>query len=585
MPEARKNSSGNSLLTHFAGSYAFQGTPNWPALEMIPDGDGFICKPGGKEEPFTLTPEQGRLIGKDNQGQEVRFEPDPAGNLYHLTGTAQGPQGFEPVTLTLVKMIPASHKAYEEEFGIKAMDLVNRVRQSEEWIDHVASFYIKAKDKWIQTPEGIEQQKKNLCEQFPDAELTVEKFPHLAARLEGRIEIAFDGKRFCRRQYTEGISEELLIWNGKELTSYRYDFVQSHKRCSILPEIGIHGMILMADLTWPRAQHHRFWWNHSNSVKENIRRNVPAEAFILTGSQSYRGTACYVLECSEGRDRWFIGTKDGLMYGMQIFQAGILCRDFWANHYTQVSPGRWFPMKQGYALPLSSVEDPLPQATAGTRDIEIEDIQVNSPLSEDLFRIDIQEGTPVDDGRFGAIVTYPYKKDMTEQMWEKIRKRARRLQDEDLSMQRQLDARIGRSAPEFPAKCAWLNTEPLRMEQLRGKAVVLQFWDIGCGSCHNYMHLMKTGISRDVVWIGVHMPREDLGAVREELAKYKADGAVCVDAATQSGESPGWISSWYGIRAIPCWIVIGPDGKVAGHSFNPGKAHELIQQVLARPDK
>ena len=76
------------------------------------------------------------------------------------------------------------------------------------------------------------------------------------------------------------------------------------------------------------------------------------------------------------------------------------------------------------------------------------------------------------------------------------------------------------------------------MEQLRGKAVVLQFWDIGCGSCHNYMHLMKASGFGNVVWIGVHMPQEDLDAVREEMAKYKADGAVCVDTAAQSGGFP-----------------------------------------------
>jgi hypothetical protein len=34
-------------------------------------------------------------------------------------------------------------------------------------------------------------------------------------------------------------------------------------------------------------------------------------------------------------------------------------------------------------------------------------------------------------------------------------------------------------APEFPADLAWLNSAPLRMADLRGKLVVLDFWTYG----------------------------------------------------------------------------------------------------------
>jgi hypothetical protein len=31
-------------------------------------------------------------------------------------------------------------------------------------------------------------------------------------------------------------------------------------------------------------------------------------------------------------------------------------------------------------------------------------------------------------------------------------------------------------APEFPVGLEWFNTEPLTMERLRGKVVILDFW-------------------------------------------------------------------------------------------------------------
>lgn len=34
-------------------------------------------------------------------------------------------------------------------------------------------------------------------------------------------------------------------------------------------------------------------------------------------------------------------------------------------------------------------------------------------------------------------------------------------------------------APEFPAGLAWVNCPPLRLSDLRGKIVILDFWTFG----------------------------------------------------------------------------------------------------------
>jgi thiol-disulfide isomerase/thioredoxin len=42
-------------------------------------------------------------------------------------------------------------------------------------------------------------------------------------------------------------------------------------------------------------------------------------------------------------------------------------------------------------------------------------------------------------------------------------------------------------APEFPQKTQWIQSEPLKLADLRGRVVIVQFWTFGCINCiHNY---------------------------------------------------------------------------------------------------
>src|SRR5262245_59859222 len=63
-------------------------------------------------------------------------------------------------------------------------------------------------------------------------------------------------------------------------------------------------------------------------------------------------------------------------------------------------------------------------------------------------------------------------------------------------------------APEFPQGMQWLNTDkPLRLADLRGKVVLLDFWTYCCINC---MHIipnltaLEKKYARELVVIGVH---------------------------------------------------------------------------------
>jgi len=67
--------------------------------------------------------------------------------------------------------------------------------------------------------------------------------------------------------------------------------------------------------------------------------------------------------------------------------------------------------------------------------------------------------------------------------------------------------RINGPAPEF-GDLIWINSEPMTLKSLRGKAVFLRFWSAGCPNCEASVqtlnYLDKTYKQKGLVVIGIH---------------------------------------------------------------------------------
>lgn len=65
-------------------------------------------------------------------------------------------------------------------------------------------------------------------------------------------------------------------------------------------------------------------------------------------------------------------------------------------------------------------------------------------------------------------------------------------------------------APELTNIGAWINSEPLTMESLRGKVVLVDFWTYSCINCQRtqpYLNAWYDKYEKDgLVIIGVHAP-------------------------------------------------------------------------------
>jgi len=94
-------------------------------------------------------------------------------------------------------------------------------------------------------------------------------------------------------------------------------------------------------------------------------------------------------------------------------------------------------------------------------------------------------------------------------------------------------------APELTGIEAWINSDPLTMEALDGKVVLVEFWTFGCINCIHVQPYVKAWYDQyasvGLVVIGVHTPElsfeRDLGNVRQAVTKADLRFPVAFDPA------------------------------------------------------
>lgn len=84
-------------------------------------------------------------------------------------------------------------------------------------------------------------------------------------------------------------------------------------------------------------------------------------------------------------------------------------------------------------------------------------------------------------------------------------------------------------APDISSSI-WLNSAPLRMADLRGKVVLVEFWTHGCSNCRNVEPYVKTWheqyARRGLVIIGVHSPEFAYESTIENVQRYVTEHAI-----------------------------------------------------------
>lgn len=121
-------------------------------------------------------------------------------------------------------------------------------------------------------------------------------------------------------------------------------------------------------------------------------------------------------------------------------------------------------------------------------------------------------------------------------------------------------------APEFRNVTAWVNSEPLKFADLKGKVVVVHFWTHGCINCiHNYPHVRAWHDQfkdKGVTVIGIHTPEfdreKDLDRIKAKAKDNKLTFPIAVD-----NDQANW-QAWRN-RYWPCVYLVDKAGQVRYH--------------------
>jgi thiol-disulfide isomerase/thioredoxin len=139
-------------------------------------------------------------------------------------------------------------------------------------------------------------------------------------------------------------------------------------------------------------------------------------------------------------------------------------------------------------------------------------------------------------------------------------------------------------APDFVSIKAWINSEPLTMEKLKGKVVLVDFWTYTCINCLRTLPFLKKMQEKyakaGLVIIGVHSPEfsfeKDVENVQKAVKELDIPYAVAVDSDQETWDA-------YANNFWPSKYLADRDGNVLlVHSGEGGysKIEEAIQEAL-----
>ena len=138
--------------------------------------------------------------------------------------------------------------------------------------------------------------------------------------------------------------------------------------------------------------------------------------------------------------------------------------------------------------------------------------------------------------------------------------------------------------PGLSGAVAWLNSPPLTAKQLKGKVVVIDFWDYSCINCIRAVPYIRAWAEKykndGLVVIGVHTPEFDVekqtANVERAVKKFNITYPVAVDSDMK-------IWNFFHNQYWPAHYFIDAKGKVRFEHFGEGgydESEKWIQKLL-----
>ncbi|HLY12054.1 MAG TPA: thioredoxin-like domain-containing protein [Planctomycetota bacterium] len=137
-----------------------------------------------------------------------------------------------------------------------------------------------------------------------------------------------------------------------------------------------------------------------------------------------------------------------------------------------------------------------------------------------------------------------------------------------------------RKAPELDGGVAWFNADrPVKMADLKGKVVLLDFWTFCCINCMHVipdLQRLERKYAKELVVIGVHSAKfeneKDSESIRQAILRYDIEHPVVNDA-----EFAIW--NKFGAKAWPFFVLIDPEGNIIGTASGEGQYEMFVRAI------
>lgn len=142
-------------------------------------------------------------------------------------------------------------------------------------------------------------------------------------------------------------------------------------------------------------------------------------------------------------------------------------------------------------------------------------------------------------------------------------------------------------APKAPALAegAWINSQPLSLENLHGRVVLVDFWTFGCYNCRNTLPTLKAFDERyrnkGLTIVGVHSPESDYEKNVVNLRKSVQRLGIRYPVVTDN-DYKTWNA--YNVGAWPTVIILDKQGRIRFTHIGEGMYEEqerVIKKLLA----
>jgi thiol-disulfide isomerase/thioredoxin len=139
--------------------------------------------------------------------------------------------------------------------------------------------------------------------------------------------------------------------------------------------------------------------------------------------------------------------------------------------------------------------------------------------------------------------------------------------------------------PSLVGAIAWLNSQPLTVDGLRGKVVLINFWTYTCINWLRQLPYVRAWAEKyqdqGLVVIGVHTPEfefeKNIDNVRRASTEMRIDYPIAVD-----NDYAVWRA--FGNRYWPALYFVDTQGRIRHHQFGEGEyeqSERVIQQLLS----